>query len=73
LRPKLYDLSAIIDAQPMTGPTPSQYSFKFKAESEVKPPREGDLRHVFGRGWQRFYGAEWVDEALWLKLKIRGF
>lgn len=63
--------SDVLDTQPMQGY--SEHSFSFKVIDKPKPPKEGDLRHCFGRGWQRFYGTEWVDEALWLKLKIKGF
>lgn len=39
---------------------------------DERGPVEGDTRHVFGVGWQRRYGDEWISVDLWLKIKIAG-
>jgi len=68
-RPLSVDIGSIIRAQPMTE---TDYSFSFVIDNVPKPSKEGDIKHVFSKGWQRFYGGEWIDEALWLKIKICG-
>ena len=44
--------------------------FSMRIETDViqskKPPQQGDTRHVFGRGWECYYGTEWISTETWL-------
>lgn len=72
----------ICSVQPMSESAGSIYGlkasqFSMKIETDViqfkNPPKQGDTRHVFGRGWERYYGTEWISTETWLwKIKIHG-
>ena len=63
-------LDEIIGSQPMTG---ESHSFKFRVvDGDEPPPKEGTKRHVFSRGWEVYYGNEWIPESVWMKIKISG-
>lgn len=35
--------------------------------------KQGERKHCILRGWLRYYGDEWVPEAVWLfKIRLRG-
>lgn len=33
--------------------------------------KQGDLRHSFIHGWQRYYGTEWISNDTWIKIKVK--
>jgi hypothetical protein len=35
-------------------------------------PKQGDKRHAANRGWQRYYGDEWVDDRVWWRIRVKG-
>ena len=39
------------------------------AARDIYAPEQGDRRHDFALGWQRYYDNEWIDESLWNDLK----
>lgn len=65
----------IVGVQPMQDSAGDIFKYKTVTYTEDDPPpipNEGDRRHVFGQGWQIFYGGDWISEHVWLKLKLAG-
>lgn len=40
--------------------------------TDIPEPQQGDRRHSFIYGWQRYYGTEWIAEYLWVNIKLKG-
>ena len=64
----IYDLCSV---QPMTGDVGDIFGIRVVPE-HGENAIEGHRRHVFGRGWQVYYGTEWIPEDVWIKIKIKG-
>lgn len=66
----------ICDVQQMTDSTADVFKLtmvKPRLTSTERKVKEGDRRHVANRGWQVYYGSQWIPEAVWWKVKIAGF
>lgn len=64
----------IVSAQPMTGDEGKVYQLKYRygdPATEVAPV-EGARRHVFGQGYEVYYGNEWIAQETYLKIKRAG-
>lgn len=63
----------LMNVQPMTGEVGKIFTLKAVTHEQIEElAKEGATRHVFGRGWERFYGGEWISDDLYWKLKIKG-
>ncbi len=65
----------IVGVQPMQESAGEIFRYKTVTHVEDEPtprPKEGDIRHTFGRGWEIVYGDQWISYDTWIKIKIAG-
>jgi hypothetical protein len=64
----------LCSVQPMTQETGDALKciIKTAAEVEAEEPAQGAERHVFCKGWEIYYGTEWIDYDVWAKIKRAG-
>ncbi|MGZ8924490.1 MAG: hypothetical protein ACXW2E_01270 [Nitrososphaeraceae archaeon] len=61
----------LASVQPISDENGKLFSFKdFVLYHPVD--KQGDRRHSFIYGWQRYYGTGWIAEHTWFWLKIKG-
>jgi hypothetical protein len=61
----------IVGVQPMTSGG-EVFKLKYVERSKLPEPKQGDWRHSFIHGYQRYYGTAWISTHLWWKIKIKG-
>lgn len=61
----------IVGVQPMTS-AGEVFKLKYVERAKLPEPKQGDLRHHFIHGYQRYYGTAWISDHLWCKIKIKG-
>lgn len=62
--------SEILSVQPMASDILSDI-LKMPVVEEIQP-KQGEAKHDFINGYMNFYGTEWINADLWMKLKIKG-
>lgn len=61
----------IVGVQPMTSGG-EVFKLKHVERSKLPEPKQGNWRHDFILGYQRYYGTAWISDSLWWKIKIKG-
>lgn len=61
----------LVSVQPMTG-AGGIFELRHVTQQSLPEPLQGNRRHSFLKGWQRYYGNQWIAESVWIKIKIKG-